>query len=79
MPFDEFVLFTQKEARRILERGLLHGRWSVTSFNRGNAQSPVLPSLGFLEQHPQFKDRHFRDLAAYQRCEQTNDTPPPSP
>ena len=67
MPPEQPGLYSQEELRRIFERGLLHGLWSVNDIIRGNALNPVLPSLEFLEAHPQFKDRHFRDLAAYRR------------
>ena len=53
--------------RNVLETGLREGLWSVTDFNGPSPAPPVLPSLGFLEQYPQFRDRHFRDLAAYAR------------
>ena len=58
---------TQAEARRILEKGLLTGKWSVNDFNPAGIRHPVLPSLEFLAEHPQFKDRHFRDLDAFKR------------
>lgn len=54
--------------RNVLETGLREGLWSVSDFNRSPSPAPpVLPSLGFLEKYPQFRDRHFRDLAAYAR------------
>lgn len=60
-------LYSEEQLRRTFEQGLLHGLWSVNDIIRGNSLNPVLPSLGFLEAHPQFKDRHLRDLAAYRR------------
>jgi hypothetical protein len=53
--------------RNVLETGLREGLWSTTQFNGPSPAPPVLPSLGFLEEHPQFRDRFFRDLAAYAR------------
>ena len=53
--------------RSVLETGLREGLWSVTDFNGPSPAPPVLPSLGFLEEYPQFRDRFFRDLAAYAR------------
>lgn len=74
MPTEQPGLYSQEELRQIFERGLLQGLWSVNDIIRGNALSPVLPSLKFLEAHPQFKDRHFRDLKAFRRRGQTNTT-----
>ena len=59
-------LYSQDGVRRIIERGLLAGLWSVNDVARGQL-TPTLPSLEFLEANPQFRDRHFRDLAAYAR------------
>jgi hypothetical protein len=55
------------EMRNMVEKGLREGLWSVTDCNGPSPAPPVLPSIGFLEEHPQFRDRHFRDLAAYAR------------
>lgn len=63
---------SQAEARRILESGLLTGKWSVNDFNPPGIREPVLPSLEFLAEHPQFMDRHFRDLEAFRRVHHRN-------
>ena len=57
--------FAREEIQRFVERGLLTGLWSVNDVVRGALLNPVLPSLEFLEAHPRFKDRHFRDLEAF--------------
>lgn len=57
-------LISKGELRSILERGLLTGKWSVLQFNKGG-RDVVLPGKEFLEQHPQFQDMEFRDLAAF--------------
>ena len=59
-------LISKTELRNILQRGLLSGYWSVLQFNRGGRE-PVLPTKEFLEEHPEFKDMEFRDLAALRR------------
>jgi hypothetical protein len=59
-------LISRAELIGILERGLLTGKWSVFQFNRG-ATDVVLPSREFLEQHPEFTDMQFRDLAAFRK------------
>lgn len=59
-------LYSRDEIRRILERGLLSGLWSVNDITRGQL-NPVLPSLEFLEANPRFKDRHYRDMGAYRK------------
>ncbi len=64
LPWQRNVPFAM---RNIVEKGLREGLWSVTDCNGPSPAPPVLPSLEFLEQYPQFRDRHFRDLAAYAR------------
>jgi hypothetical protein len=59
-------LHSRDEIRRTIERGLLNGLWSVNDIAKGSL-NPVLPSLEFLEAHPRFKDRHYRDFDAYRR------------
>ena len=55
-------------AQRILQRGLLTGKWSVSSFNgRKHVDDLVLPTWDFLEANPQFKDPEYRDVEAYRR------------
>ena len=56
------------ERQRILEQGLVSGLWSIDQFNKTSPKGePVLPGAGFLTQHPQFFDKAFRDLAAFER------------
>lgn len=57
-------LMGEEEMRRILERGLLTGKWSIVQFNK-NTKDPVLPSREFLENNPKFLTPTFRDLEAY--------------
>ena len=59
-------LISKYELRSILESGLRSGKWSTLQFNKG-VSDPILPSREFLENHPQFLDMAFRDLAAYQK------------
>ncbi len=60
--------FIPKDARRrILERGLLAGYWSIGQFN-GRLQSwmeTTLPNWDFLDAHPEFTDMNHRDLESY--------------
>jgi hypothetical protein len=54
------------ERQRILEQGLLSGLWSIDQFNKTSPKGePVLPGQGFLTQHPEFFDKAFRDMAAF--------------
>lgn len=56
------------ERQRILEQGLLSGLWSIDQFNKTSAKGePVLPRAGFLSDHPEFFDKAFRDMAAFER------------
>jgi hypothetical protein len=57
-------LLSPTELRKVLERGLLTGKWSVLEFNVG-AVEPVLPSGEFLEENPAFTNMNFRDLDAF--------------
>ena len=69
-------LINESELQGILERGLVTGKWSIAQFNRVDywAEVPIrhankiLPSAGFLKDHPQFLDMNFRDLPAFQRA-----------
>lgn len=70
-------LIDQSQLQAILERGLVTGKWSIAEFNRRDYWSEipaaldrakVLPSSGFLKDHPQFLDMNFRDLPAYKRA-----------
>lgn len=52
----------------ILERGLVDGLWSIDQFNRTSRRGePVLPSPGFLTEHPEFYDKGFRDMDAFRK------------
>lgn len=56
------------ERQRILEQGLLSGLWSIDQFNRTSPKGePVLPGPGFLTEHPEFFDKAFRDMDAFER------------
>lgn len=57
-------VFSEAEMRKILERGLITGKWSVLQFNK-TARQPVLPSKDFLEANPRFLDMAFRDLETF--------------
>lgn len=57
-------IFSEKEIRKILERGLVTGKWSIVEFNK-RSTNPVLPSRDFLEANPQFLDPTFRDLETF--------------
>lgn len=52
------------ETRKILEKGLKSGLWSIIQFN-ASSDNVVLPSGEFIEENPQFVDSSFRDLQAY--------------
>ena len=68
------LLYSRDEVRRIIERGLLNGLWSVNDIARGAQLNPVLPSLEFLEANPRFKDRHYRDFDAFHKRVQPTTT-----
>jgi len=57
--------YDRQTIQQVIEHGLLTGLWSVNDIAKGTLIDPVLPSLEFLEAHPRFKDRHFRDLEAF--------------
>ena len=68
-------LISKGSLQEILERGLVTGKWSIAQFNRRDYKSEtkvqlelILPRGGFLQEHPQFLDRNFRDLLAYKRA-----------
>jgi len=69
-------LIDRTQLQGILERGLLTGKWSIAQFNRvdywtelpSKPKEQILPSHGFLKDHPQFLDMNFRDLPAYARA-----------
>lgn len=56
------------ELQQILQRGLVGGLWSIDQFNRDSKPGQqVLPTPGFLTEHPEFFDKAFRDMGAYGR------------
>ena len=57
-------VFSEVELRKILERGLATGKWSIMQFNKG-AREPVLPSSDFLKANPKFLNASFRDLETF--------------
>ncbi len=70
-------LIDRASLQKIMERGLVTGKWSIAQFNRRDYRSlipppfskqQILPSAGFLKDHPQFLDMDFRDLPAYERA-----------
>jgi hypothetical protein len=59
-------LISPQSLQRIMEKGLLGGLWSIQQFNRTSKPGePVLPTPGFLTEHPEFFDKRFRDLSRY--------------
>ena len=60
-------LTSHAELQRILEQGLITGKWSVLQFNK-SGRDVVLPSRAFLQEHPEFEDMELRDMAAFRRC-----------
>lgn len=67
-------LISKNSLRRLLESGLLSGKWSISQFNVHRPlpgqewrPAPIFPSREFLEQHPQFIDQDFRDLESYRK------------
>jgi hypothetical protein len=60
-------LLPKEARRRILERGLLSGLWSVGQFNSRLLpwMEATLPNWDFLDSHPQFTDMDHRDLEAF--------------
>lgn len=61
-------LISSVALQKILERGLVTGKWSIAQFNAGARGEKVLPTAGFLKDHPQFLDMNFRDLPAFKRA-----------
>lgn len=70
-------LIDKGSLQAILERGLVTGKWSIAQFNRRDYWTEIkakavpeliLPRGGFLQEHPQFLDRNFRDLPAFERA-----------
>ena len=59
-------LTSHTELRRVLEQGLITGKWSVLQFNK-TGRDVVLPSRAFLQEHPEFEDMELRDMAAFRR------------
>lgn len=70
-------LIDRSALQGLLERGLVSGKWSIAQFNRRDywaevvvrSKEQILPSAGFLKDHPQFLDMNFRDLPAFQRAD----------
>lgn len=70
-------LIDLSELQKILERGLITGKWSVQQFNgcsywreiKPTNKERVLPSSEFLKANPQFLDQNFRDLPAFSRAD----------
>jgi hypothetical protein len=59
-------LISSAALQGILEKGLLQGYWSIDQFNKTSKKGePVLPTPGFITEHPQFFDKTHRDLDAY--------------
>jgi hypothetical protein len=59
-------LLSPASLQEILEKGLVGGLWSIQQFNRTSKPGePVLPTPGFLTDHPEFYDKGFRDLRAF--------------
>ena len=69
-------LIDRSQLQGILERGLVTGKWSIAEFNGRSywseipapAKEKILPSPGFLKDHPQFLDMNHRDVSAFQRA-----------
>jgi hypothetical protein len=60
------LLIDSTALQGILEKGLVDGLWSIDQFNKTSRRGePVLPSPGFLSEHPEFYDKGFRDLTAF--------------
>ena len=76
-------LVSDDELQRILERGLLTGKWSIAQWNRKDywhetkfhKRRAIFPRPGFLKDHPEFLDRNFRDLEAFKRHEHSEAFP----
>ena len=46
-------LIDDSQLIKILERGLLSGKWSIAQFNKGKTNGRI-PSDKFLKEHPEF-------------------------
>ena len=57
-------LIDDSQLIKILERGLLSGKWSIAQFNKGKTNGRI-PSEKFLAEHPEFQDFNFRDLKTF--------------
>lgn len=57
-------LINKAKLQKILESGLLNGKWSVLQFNKPGLE-PILPSYEFLAENEQFTDMNYRDLNAF--------------
>ena len=69
-------LIDSASLQKILERGLITGKWSTAQFNGrdyfseippSKSKQHVKPSSEFLKAHPEFLELNFRDLSAYKR------------
>ena len=70
-------LIDRASLQKILERGLITGKWSIDQFNgrdyffeiqTSKSKQHVKPSSEFLKANPQFLKKGFRDLSAYERA-----------
>ena len=70
-------LIDRASLQKILERGLITGKWSIAEFNGRNyfreiptskSKQHVKPSSEFFKAHPEFLKCDFRDLSAYKRA-----------
>ena len=71
------LLIDSASLQKILERGLITGKWSLEQFNRRDypheipspkSKKHVFPSSEFLKANPQFLKKEFRDLSAFKRA-----------
>ena len=70
-------LIDRASLQKILERGLITGKWSIHQFNGRDypheipspiSKQHVKPSSEFLKANPQFLEFEFRDLSAFKRA-----------
>ena len=70
-------LIDSASLQKLLERGLITGKWSITQFNGRDywheiktqkTKQHILPSSEFLKANPQFLDQNLRDLSAFKRA-----------
>ena len=66
-------LIDDSQLIRILERGLLSGKWSIAQFNKGKTNGRI-PSDNFLKEHPEFQDFTFRDLKTFNEQHEQNNS-----